>query len=330
MILLSQPRSILLREQSSRDPLGAKGFFLLWMAAFAVCTLGNGLGGRWISTAEGADFGVESTRTAAAILKYGEFRDPFLPMPTGPTSHVAPAYPVLYSGVMAVFGTGKTGWWAVHLITLAAYTLQLSLVALLAVELGFSALTGMIAAGLGCLIPLPGSSYKWEAHFTGLLLVAIACTMLRFCRTHALSTAAALGLLSGIGILFSPVIAIVCTAWIVLIRQSLNLKSLLLIAGLALLVTSPWLVRNYRVFGAFIFIRDDLGTELATSNNDCSSAWSLDNIDSQCFAVMHPNANVQLDKRIVEVGEYRFNVEQRHKGWSWISAHWLRFGGLAA
>jgi len=64
----------------------------------------------------------------------------------------------------------------------------------------------------------------------------------------------------------------------------------------------------------------------------CSSdlAWSLDNLHSQCFSETHPNANVELDRRIVEVGEYRFNVEQRHKGWSWISAHWLRFGGLAA
>jgi len=131
----------------------------LWLAVFAICTLGNGIAGRWLSTAEGADFGVESTRTAAAILKYGEFRDPFIPMPTGPTAHVAPAYPLLYSAVVKTFGTGQPTWWAIRLITLAAYALQLALLPLLAIELGFAPLVGVVAAGLGSLTPLPGSCF---------------------------------------------------------------------------------------------------------------------------------------------------------------------------
>jgi hypothetical protein len=196
-------------------------------------------------------------------------------------------------------------------------------------ELGFTAFVGVVAALLGCLVPLPGSCYKWEAVFSGLLLVAIAYTTLRARRSKALSSAAALGILSGVALLFSPVLVLVCLSWVFLIWRSLHFKSLLLVAGLPLLIISPWLVRNYKIFGAFIFIRDDIGTELAASNNDCASAWSLDNVHSGCFSQVHPNANLKLDQRIAEIGEYRFNQERLGVAWSWIRAHWLQFGALS-
>jgi len=331
MIASSQPQSFSPPERpTGHCAFGAKGLFLLWLAAFALCTLGNGIAGHWLSSAEGADFGVESTRTAAAILKYGEFRDPFAPMPTGPTAHVAPAYPLLYSAVVAGFGTGKAAWWAIRLITLGAYTLGLSLLPWLGMELGFTPLVGLVAAGLGCLVPLPGSCYKWEALFSGLLLVAIAYTTVRLRHSKALSTAFALGILSGIALLFSPVLAVVLIAWDLLIWRSLNLKAVLLLAGLPLLIISPWLLRNYKVFGAFIFIRDDLGTELAVSNNDCASAWSLDNTHSACFSQVHPNANLELDERIAAIGEFRFNKERLKAAWSWTRTHWVEFAALSA
>jgi hypothetical protein len=300
-----------------------------WLAVFAICILGNGIAGRWMSTAEGADFGVESTRTAAAILKYGEFRDPFVPMPTGPTAHVAPVYPLLYSAIVKTFGTGKPTWWAIRLITLAAYALQLALLPLLAIELGFPPLVGVVAAGLGCLAPLPGSCFKWEALFSGLLLVATAYATLCLRRTKTVSSAVSLGVLFGVGLLFSPVVLLVFIAWTFLIWRSLSLKLVLLLAGLSLIIITPWLVRNYNVFGAFIFIRDNLGTELAASNNDCASAWSLDNVESGCFPQVHPNRNLQLDQRIVEIGEYRYNAERLRVAGSWIREHWLRFGMLS-
>jgi hypothetical protein len=317
-------------QPPARHAFRASRILLLWIAIFAICALSNGLAGRWLSTAEDADFGVESTRTAAAILQYGEFRDPFVPMATGPTAHVAPAYPLFYAAVIKTFGTGKAAWWAIRAITLAAYALSLALLPLLAIELGFSAAVGVVAAGLGCLTPLPGSAFKWEALFTGLLLVALAYYTLRLRRTKSAGAAATLGLLCGIALLVSPVVVLVCTAWILLIWRSLNFKSVLLLAGLPLLIISPWLVRNYRVFGAFIFIRDNLGTELAASNNDCAAAWSLDNVESGCFPLVHPNRNLELDQRIVEVGEYRFNAERRQAARSWIREHWGRFVALSA
>ena len=314
---------------ATHNVFGMKRLLLLWLGTFVLCTLLNGTAGRWIATAEEADFGVESTRTAASILKHGEFRDPFVPMLTGPTAHVAPAYPLVYSAVVGTFGTGKPSWWAIRLLTLAVYALQLALLPLLGMELGFSPQLGRIAALLGCFTPLPGSSYKWEALFTGLLLVAIAYTTLLLNRSQTLSLTAALGTLWGVTLLFSPVVIPIFILWGFLILRSLNFRALLLLSMLPLLVISPWILRNYKVFGAFIFIRDDLGTELAVSNNDCASAWLLDNMSSECFAQNHPNANLQLDQRIVEIGEQRFNTERLRLALSWIQNHPSQFFTLS-
>ena len=136
-------------------------------------------------------------------------------------------------------------------------------------------------------------------------------------------------MLFGVGLLVSPVVLLVFIAWTLLIWHSLRFKSALLLAGLSLVVIAPWLVRNYNVFGAFIFIRDNFGTELAASNNDCAAAWSLDNVESGCFSQVHPNRNLQLDQRIVEIGEYRYNGERLRVAWSWIREHWIRFGILS-
>ena len=295
-----------------------------------MCVLANGVAGQWLKTAERADFGVETTRTAESILKHGEFRDPFAPIATGPTAHVAPAYPVLYSAVLAIFGTGKAAWWAIRFLTLAAYALGLALLPLLAVELGLSRRIGVIGALLGCIVPIPGSCYKWEAIFTGLMLVAMACATARLRRLKALSNAAALGAVCGLALLFSPVVALVYAAWTVLIWRSLTFKATLVLAGIPLLIIFPWLVRNYEVFGTFIFIRDNLGTDLAESNNDCASGWTLDNINSDCFAREHPNANLGLAQRIVAIGEYRFNAERLQVARSWITSHPWQFVNLSA
>ena len=180
LIVTTEPAPALRVADRSR----AASLFYLWLVAFSLCVLANGAVGHWLQIAEGADFGVETTRTGAAILKFGEFRDPFAPLPTGPTAHVAPAYPALYSAVVALFGTGKAAWWAIRFLTLGAYALALSLLPWLGGELGMPRRVGVVAAILGCLVPIPGSCYKWEALFTGLMLVVMAYATARLRRSR--------------------------------------------------------------------------------------------------------------------------------------------------
>src|ERR1035437_5237480 len=50
----------------------------------------------------------EASLIANAIASKGQFADPFA-VPTGPTAHLTPFYPVLLAGINQVFGTGYTG-----------------------------------------------------------------------------------------------------------------------------------------------------------------------------------------------------------------------------
>ena len=46
-----------------------------------------------------------------------------------------------------------------------------------------------------------------------------------------------------------------------------------LVLLLCALAITPWLVRNYRVFGQFVFIRDNFGMELHLANNERSGGF---------------------------------------------------------
>jgi hypothetical protein len=298
-----------------------------------VLLAGNIIAGNWFRNAEDADFGVESTRTAAAVLRDGRFSDPFVVMPTGPSSHVAPAYPVLYAAMIAVFGTGKAAWWAIRVITLGAYALQLALLPKLVAQLGMAHQIGILAAGIGCLVPIPGSCYKWEAIFSALALVLVAYFTASLKRArNVLRVALMLGVAWGIGFLFSPILLAVWFAWMPLTwlwaPRAIRLRVAALVMCVPFLMVLPWVIRDYKVFHAIVFIRDNFGTELAVSNNDCAAPSLRENLP--CAELTHPNHNAILARRILEVGEYEFNREQSRKARAWVREHPQNFLKLTA
>ena len=63
-----------------------------------------------------------------------------------------------------------------------------------------------------------------------------------------------------------------CLLWLLyrLPRKTGQLVGAALCVLTAALVVSPWLVRNYEVFGKFIFVRDNLPLEMYEANNDQS------------------------------------------------------------
>ena len=67
----------------------------------------------------------------------------------------------------------------------------------------------------------------------------------------------------------------------------------------AALVVSPWLVRNYSVFGKFVFVRDNLPLEMHMANNDQSTGlWTRSE---------HPGNDPEAMRRFQELGEIRFH-----------------------
>lgn len=302
---------------------------------FAVLLAGNAVAGRWFSTAEPADSSVESTRIAASLVNDGTFSNPYGLMKTGPSAHVAPAYPALYAGLIAVLGAGKATWWAIRILTIAAYALQLALLLTLAAKLGLDRRAAIVACILGCLIPLPGSLYKWEAVFAGLLLVLLAILTASLGeRNWGSGTAAVLGVTWGITLLVSPSLLPVWLVWLPIVwiyaKPQLRMRAAAIVAVLPFLVISPWLIRDYRVFHALMMVRDNFGTELAASNNDCASSWAMETMESGCGDLVHPSRSFAMEQRISEIGEYRFNVERAQAGRTWILDHPAHFAELCA
>ena len=74
----------------------------------------------------------------------------------------------------------------------------------------------------------------------------------------------------------------------------------------AALVVSPWLARNYVVFGKFVFIRDNLPLEMHIANNEQSTGlWTRSE---------HPGNDPEAMRRFQELGEIRFMEEKQQRG----------------
>ena len=88
----------------------------------------------------------------------------------------------------------------------------------------------------------------------------------------------------------------------------------------AALVVSPWLVRNYAVFGKFVFVRDNLPLEMhMANNNDSTGLWTRSE---------HPGNDPEAMRRFQELGELRFMEEKQQQLHEFIREHpgkFLRF-----
>jgi hypothetical protein len=279
--------------------------------------------------------GGENIRVARSLASHGAFADPFATMPTGTTAHVAPVYPFLYALILRFFGTGYAALlllWACNVGFLAA---QMGLLPLLSHRLHFGILPGIIAASLGTFSLYAPIDTRWEAFFAG-LLVLLAC----LATEHSLnrgsrSATLGAGALWGLSILTNPVLVVLMLAWSLcwILAQPRHHRAMFarrvsIIAVIALFVVSPWIARNHAHFGAFFFVRDNLGLELYTGNNPCASPSIRENIQSGCHARTHPNPNAAIAAQLAAVGEVPFNRAKLHEAFTWMKTHRSAFLSL--
>src|SRR5579871_5340784 len=236
--------------------------------------------------------GAEISRVALSVARDGSFANPFYPLPTGYTAHAAPVYVLLYAGVAKICGIGWMGsrvLWALNIVFLA---LQLALMPLLSDRLGIGAVPGAIAALLGLVVQPYRVLPEWESLFTGALLVVLCVETIRyFQRPGDWRRSMLFGLLWGVAVLANPESVFLLFVWahVAAMRNSPEMLSrarramVWVVAGAAL-ACLPWFVRNYQRFHSVFFVRDNLGTELYTSNNSCAQATTLANVLSGCHA----------------------------------------------
>jgi hypothetical protein len=276
--------------------------------------------------------GSESVRVARSLALHGSFADPFAVMPTGPTAHLAPGYPFLYSIILRLFGMGSAAVHVAWVFNLTCVALQMALLPLVATRIGIGIAPGLVGGVMGSISLYTPVDTRWESFFAGTLLLLAYLLTDRAVGGQNLGLSVAGGALWGVILLTNPVAALLLIGWPLSSafcrarsKWRKSVQGLALLSSVALAIITPWIIRNYARFGTFIFVRDNLGLELYTGNNDCAAADLETNIRSGCHARTHPNPSLAIATQLAAAGEVPFYRAKFQESLDWISTHQRAF-----
>ena len=276
---------------------------------------------------------MEMERVARAWAETGQLANPYI-LPTGPTAHVLPVYPVVLGTIYRICGTGHAGQAAQGLFSAVLAALRCALILPLALFLGFDRASAALAAALGVLyIPAFATELRggWEAPLAALLLMALVYAFVRRIRqdTLSLKEAGVCGVLTALCWLTSAALIPVAagyaaiTAFTARARLRQRASWIAVYAITTILFVLPWGIRNEARLGRFILLRSNLGLEVWMAYHAGASAGALDPVNN-----LHPAVNLQQARRVQRLGEIRFNQEVLAESLKWIQADPLQAAKL--
>jgi len=275
-------------------------------------------------------FGWEMGRIARSLATGHGFANP-IDVATGPTAWEAPLYPFLLAGVFKLFGiyTHAAAW-----VILALNSLFSALTCLAIYRIGermFGSQPARWAAWTWALFPYAiywPVRVVWETSLSALLLSLAILLPLRLEEKPRRRDCLLLGLLWGAIALTNPTLlsflpfSLAWLWWRLRGRSAGTLANMALCLALGCLLVAPWLVRNYRVFGQFVFIRDNFGLEIHMANNPKSSGmWTRSE---------HPGNDAEAMQTFAAMGELRYMKAEQHAAFDFISAHPGEFAAFFA
>jgi hypothetical protein len=273
----------------------------------------------------------ESFRLAHNLYDNGKFANPFAALDTGPSAHLSPVFPSFVALLMKVFGDGSAGIYAIRLAATLVLSLQLALYPVFSRILGMGEINGVIGASIW-IAAKPRIVYNHEELYVAILL-AVACCCYRRCLDEEAQARSRLtwllGSLMGFLILTCQTVAPIYATWLAWevgrLKYAFFKWSVMPLVLLPVVIIAPWTIRNYSVFHSFTRIRDNFGLELSVSNNDCAQFGISVNEQTGCFQNIHPNKNVNEARKVMELGEIKYNALQLREALRWISSHPARF-----
>lgn len=279
-----------------------------------------------------SDFG-EPRNVAESLVTLGVFGNPYS-IPTGPTAHLSPGFPLLLSLLLGIVGSGPEGQVMQFLLSIAVVAEAYCLLPSLSDSLGLGRLPGATAGIFAAAFPLHGLTEVWGRDHVFALLFMILLTLYtinswsqsRF--DHR--TAFKIGIVSGLAILFNPSLLFVIFFLVTFplcfhYQQRRRLATFVAVIGITIVATlSPWAIRNYYVLGSVVFLRDDFGLELHVSNNDFARANGYDNRRS-AFATYHPLISKKEAEAVAEIGEIAYMRGKLAAAMDWIRNNPRRF-----
>jgi hypothetical protein len=260
----------------------------------------------------------EETNIGAHLARGDGFLSPMDDAPTAPVSAWSPPiYPLVIAAAYRMFGTSSLG--AVTCL-MVINALCFGGIAAALTRLGtlvFGSLTpGLLAAAFVAIDPffLFYLGDFWDgllslSIFMWLTVAAIQLGM-AFERGEQIRGRSVLAFGVGMGLLALTNVSY-CTTYPVLLcvafwkRPALFCWRSSAIAGVAFLVMiAPWTIRNYDVFGQFIFIRTGSGVQFWLGNAPVSNGW----LDSRAYA-FHPYVNRDERASLLALGEPAYNAQ---------------------
>ena len=321
--------------RSSRSALPR---FFLWLLplsfALQVATIGAFHEYRTRPGEDNFAFGWEMGRVGRAIALGQGFSSPYEGN-TGPTAWEPPLYPYLMGGVFKVFGiyTHASAWVLLTINSLFATLTCIPIFLIAHRTLGER--VAVWSAGSWGLCPYVwywSVHWIWDTTFTPLVLSCLFLLALRL-QDDDLQESASLwgwvifGGLFGIGALANPTMLAFLPfsgLWIWHQRFKRGLRSfggVVLSSVIFFAVLSPWVIRNYEVFGRFVFLRDDFGLQFRLGNGPSA--------DGMLMPQFQPNLNQLELEKFRQMGEVAYAETCKRFAFDWVGAHPARFATIS-
>jgi 4-amino-4-deoxy-L-arabinose transferase-like glycosyltransferase len=271
------------------------------------------------------EFGWEMGRIGRSLALGQGFSNPYEGN-TGPTAWEPPLYPFLIGGVFKLFGVySRASAWVLLSINSLLATLTCIPVFLITRKTFGEGIAkcSAYAWGLNPYVWYWSIHWIWDTTFTPFILACIFLLALELQDWPGWQGWAIFGALYGIGALANPTMLAFlpfCGLWIWRQRYRRGLNSL---GGVAIasvffwLALSPWLVRNYEVFGRFVFIRDDFGLQFRLGN------WK--GADGMLMAYLQPNLNRGELEKFQSMGELAYAEGCKREAFAWVRDNPGRF-----
>ena len=275
------------------------------------------------------EFGWEMGRVGRSIALGHGFSSPY-DGDTGPTAWEPPLYPYLIGAVFKVFGiyTHASAW-----VLLSINSVFATLTCIPIFWIAYRTFGERVAKWTAYGWALCPYVWYWSVHwiwdttFTPLVLACLFLLALDLQEWPGLRGWVLFGALYGIGALANPTMLAFlpfCGLWIWRQRYRRGLPSL---AGVALssvvffLVLTPWVLRNYEVFGRFVFLRDDFGLQVRLGNGPYA--------DGMLMAYLQPNLCRPELEKFQRMGELAYADSCKRLAFDWIREHPARFAVIS-
>jgi len=280
-------------------------------------------------------FGWEMGRLARSIAEGHGFSSP-TDLDSGPSAWTAPVYPYILAGVFKLFGiySAASAWVILTFNSIWAALTCWSLYRIADRMFGtwVARGTAWTWAVFPYLIYWP-VRVVWEVSLTTFLLTLAMWLGVRMADGSSRLDWILFGLLWGLIVLTNTAVVILLPfmlAWlmwakepdtsVVHTRWSNRFTGPGLSVVVLVLCVTPWTIRNYEVFGRFIFIRDNLPLELYEANNSASSGlWTRSE---------HPGNDPSSMRRFQQLGEIRFMDEEKQELYQFLREHPVEFVGF--